>query len=277
MEEFWARHLDQHGNIGPAYWTYFAERLAAQMDYPVDAAILDLGTYDGNVLYKATGLADGNWLGVGADVYAGGFPDGITEAEQHGWQDRVNFVQANAERLCFPSDTFDCVISNFVGWDNWFDFKKFEFKSKESILSEIARIIRPGGQLGLGSWIVQSDLDWMITAFDTYVPPKDPANDQKLICYAVENQAGLRILLEQAGFEHIQFNTECDHFVSPDKETWWKQMERAVQLHFQRIDEPSELINFKRKVFKGLEDYERVEGICFTKTVIYSFGTKPRA
>ncbi|MCJ7700463.1 MAG: class I SAM-dependent methyltransferase, partial [Anaerolineales bacterium] len=84
MEEFWARIIEPSGQPGPNYWTFFAERLAYLATIPKGATILDIGTYDGNVLFKAMKVFGAQGYGVGVDIYYGGFQDGAAEVIQRG-------------------------------------------------------------------------------------------------------------------------------------------------------------------------------------------------
>jgi ubiquinone/menaquinone biosynthesis C-methylase UbiE len=80
LEDFWARYVDPSGQPGPNYWNYYAERVADLAAIPEGAAVLDIGTYDGNVLFRAMKQPGAHGYGIGIDVYGGGLEDGITEA-----------------------------------------------------------------------------------------------------------------------------------------------------------------------------------------------------
>ena len=155
MTDIWARHIGPSGQLGLDYWSYFAERLAHQSRIPKDTAILDVGTYDGNVLFKAMKKIGARGYGVGIDIYRDGLPDGVAEAMRRGWEENVAFVQMDANRLGFPSETFDSVLANFVGWGRCFDFERMEFITSDKRTSEIMRVLKPGGQVGIGSWVEQ--------------------------------------------------------------------------------------------------------------------------
>ena len=67
MEEFWARFIEPSGQPGLNYWEYFAERLAQLSNIINGSTILDLGTYDGNVLIKAMKKMETMGFGIGAE------------------------------------------------------------------------------------------------------------------------------------------------------------------------------------------------------------------
>lgn len=270
MEEFWARFVEPSGQPGPNYWEYFAERLVHNTTIPKGATILDLGTYDGNVFFKAMKKMKARCYGVGADIYYVGFQEGVAEAMQRGWEKNIAFVQTDVNTLGFLSETFHAVMSNFLGWDDYYDFERMEFISSNKLMCEIMRVLKLGGQVGIGSWVEQSDIDWIIEAFKKYLPEYE----NNISCYAKENPEGQKIILQNEGFEDIRVYVETTNFVSPDSEIWWRQMKQAANGYFKQISDPNILESFKEQVFVDLQEYQFPKGIRFSKTVSFAFGTK---
>jgi ubiquinone/menaquinone biosynthesis C-methylase UbiE len=271
VEEFWARVIKPSGQLGLNYWEYFAERLAQLANIANSSTVLDLGTCDGNVLIKAMKKMSPQGYGIGADIYYGGFKDGVAEAMRQGLEESIAFVQTDANALGFLSETFHTVLANFVGWDDCFDFERMEFIGPDKMTSEIMRVLRPGGQVGIGSWVEQSDIDWIVGAFKKYLP----ACEKDIIGYGKENPQGFKVILQSGGFENIQVYEETTNFVSPDAETWWRQMKQATNKFFRQISDPSVLESLKEQVFVDLQEFQYPEGIRFKKTVFFAFGTKP--
>jgi hypothetical protein len=52
-------------------------------------------------------------------------------------------------------------------------------------------------------------------------------------------------------------------------------MKQAADEYFKQISDPNTMEKFKEQVFVDLQEYQDPEGICFSKTVSYVFGTKP--
>ena len=271
MEEFWARFIEPSGQPGPNYWEYFAERLAELSNILNNSTILDIGTYDGNVLIKAMKKMETYGYGVGADIYYGGFKDGITDVKGKKLKEYVAFVQADANALGFRSEMFQTVLANFVGWDDCFDFERMVFKSDDTMMSEIRRVLKPGGQVGIGAWIEQNDIDWIADKFKKYFPEYD----KDTICYSKENVEGQKVILQNSGFEDIWVHVETTHFMLPDAETWWRQMRQAASDYFKQITDSNTLEIFKRQVLVDLQEFHFPEGVRFSKTVSFAFGTKP--
>jgi ubiquinone/menaquinone biosynthesis C-methylase UbiE len=271
LEEFWPYIIEPSGQTGSNYWEYFAERLVQQAIIPKDATILDLGTYDGNVLFKAMKKMKAQCYGVGADIYYGGFREGAPEVVGGGWEEKVSFVQMDAKNLGFLPKTFHNVLANFIGWDDCFDFEYMKFTAPDKIMSEIMRVMRPGGQVGIGSWVEQSDIDWIIEAFKKYLPE----SRNNISCYSKENPEGQRIILRNSGFKDIRVLVETTNFVSPDAEIWWRQMIHAANECYRQISDPNILESVKEQIFVDLQQFQYSEGIRFSKTVSFVFGTKP--
>lgn len=271
MEEFWARFIEPSGQPSLNYWEYFAERLAQLSNILNSSTVLDLGTYDGNVLIKAMKKMKTLGYGIGADIYYGGFKDGVIDVMQQELEGYIAFVQTDANALGFHPEIFHIVLANFVGWDDCYDFERMEFICSDMMMSEIMRVLRPGGQVGIGSWLEQSDIDWIIGAFKKYLPEYD----KNIICYAKENPEGQKVILQSGGFKDIRVYEETMNFVSPDAETWWRQMRQAASEYFRQISDPNTLESFKEQVFIDLQEFQCPYGIRFSKTVSFAFGTKP--
>jgi len=270
MEDFWARYIEPSGQPGPDYWNYFAERLADLATIPEGAAVLDIGTCDGNVLFKAMKKVRARGRGVGIDIDGSDLRDGIAGALERRLGN-VAFAQMDAAFLGFRSGTYDCVLANFVGWDYCFDFARMEFTAPDSRMAEIKRVLKPGGQVGIGFWIEQRDIDWMVEAFKRYLPKGKEATGEPMFPYGRENARGHEAILRTGGFHDVRVHVETTTFVSPDASTWWRQMQHAARRHF---EEMPELERFKEQVLADLKSYKSAEGIHFDKTVAYAFGTK---
>ena len=137
----------------------------------------------------------------------------INSAMLHSGRDRLldagkllPIVQCDAERLPFHSDRFDCVSIAF-GLRN--------VSRKEAALSEMRRVLKPGGRLV----ILEFSKVWapLKPAYDAYsfgVLPRLGqlvANDAGAYRYLAESirmhpdQATLKAMMEQAGLERVEY------------------------------------------------------------------------
>lgn len=275
MEPTWAHLIEPSGEPGLDYWRYFADRLVQLVDIPHSATILDLGTCDGNVLFKAMKKSESGGFGLGIDIDGDDFHKGMDKAAGLGLEDPCAFIQMDGARMGFPSGSFHCVLANFVGWDEIFDFERMQFIRSDRMTSEIMRVLRPGGQVGIGSWVSQDDIDWFVKAFNDFFLERKESEERPIHCYAKENSEGYKIILERAGFEYIKEHVEAVDFFVPDADTWWRQMQFAARECFNRIADSVELANFNEYIIAGLQQFRFPEGIRFSKTVSFSFGSKP--
>jgi ubiquinone/menaquinone biosynthesis C-methylase UbiE len=270
MENFWARYIGPSGQPGPDYWNYFAKRLTDLATIPEGAAVLDVGTCDGNVLFKAMKKVGARGCGIGIDIDGSDLKEGIAGARERRLGN-VAFAQMDAAFVGFPSESFDSVVANFVGWDYCFDFDRMEFIAPDSRMAEINRVLKPGGQVGIGFWIEQRDIDWMVEALKRYLPKGEEAIGERMLSYGKENSQGYAAILRSSGFHQVRIHVETTAFVSPDTSTWWRQMQRAVSDYFEKLPELEQL---KEQILAGLAPFQSAEGIQFDKTVAYAFGTR---
>lgn len=275
MTEVWAKYIEPSGQPGPDYWNFFARRVVDLANIPQGASILDIGTYDGNVLFKAMGKAGPSSFGIGVDIYGGGLKDRIDEAIT--WQaGTIVFAQMDAAFLGFPSETFDTVLANFVGWDDYYDFVHMKFITHDPRMPEIMRVLKSGGQVGIGTWIKQDDIDWLAEAFKRHLPEYGNETWDNLSSYGKENPEGYKIILQKNGFHNIKSHVETTPFVLPNAETWWQSMKMAARDYFKQVSDPDKLARFKEQVLADLQQFQSSEEICFNKTVAYIHGTKTK-
>jgi ubiquinone/menaquinone biosynthesis C-methylase UbiE len=150
-----------------------------------------------------------------------------------------------------------------------------EFIDSNKILLEILRVLKPGGEVGVGSWVQQTDIDWIAAAFRKHFPELFFYSGKGISGYSKEKPEGQQALLQMSGFESIRVHVETADFVSPDENTWWRQMERAAGKYFQGVSDPEKLDGFKEQVFADLDQLRCAQGIRFSKRVTFAFGIKP--
>jgi ubiquinone/menaquinone biosynthesis C-methylase UbiE len=82
----------------------------------------------------------------------------------------IRFREADAESLPFPDASFDVVMSTFGVMFT---------PDQEKAASELARVCRPGGRIGLANWTPEGFIGQMFKTIGKYIPPaagvKSPA------------------------------------------------------------------------------------------------------
>jgi ubiquinone/menaquinone biosynthesis C-methylase UbiE len=186
----------------------------------------------------------------------------------------------NACHLAFPSDTFDRVLSGFMGWYDCFYFKRFEFTQPDQKGSEILRVLRKGGRFFCCSWEEQDDLRWMEEAMLRYYPQllDDPEYlADRPIGMAYEKAPGYEIILRKAGFREIETHRLAVTCLSKDAEEWWHQMLgvgwKSLLAKIQKGDE-GQYRSLKSAILADLLQHQPADGIQFQKVVFFVSGMK---
>ena len=142
-----------------------------------------------------------------ADINSSMLEVGREKLRNLGVIDNVNYVQANAEALPFPDNTFDCVIISF-GLRNVTD--------KDKALCSMFRVLKPGGRL-LVLEFSKPILDPLSKVYNFYsfnILPKIGevvVNDGDSYRYLAESirmhpeQSVLKKMMQNAGFEQVSY------------------------------------------------------------------------
>lgn len=166
------------------------QRLLPFVRLPAMPAILDVGCGTGLNLIEAARRFSPARLLVGIDISPGMVA--VAQAKTASLGLPASIVQGDAEQLLpFPDRTFDLVICNSVF--HW-------FKDRPKAMREIARVMRPGGQLalitatkpGFGEWFLFIDSVVRSLFGDAYAPsvPDLPTAAEVGSCMT---QAGLMV------------------------------------------------------------------------------------
>ncbi len=141
------------------------EMLCEAVDLRSNQRVLDVAAGNGN----ATLAAARRFADVVSTDYVGALLDGGRERAE---AERlpVIFKEADAEALSFNDGSFDVVLSTFGVMFT---------PNQEQAASELIRVCRPGGTIGLANWTPESFIGELFKTIGKYVPPapglKSPA------------------------------------------------------------------------------------------------------
>jgi demethylmenaquinone methyltransferase/2-methoxy-6-polyprenyl-1,4-benzoquinol methylase len=121
-------------------WRRQTARLVRPDVRPGAGPILDLCTGTGDLAFEFDRAAGGRVEVVGADFCRPMLVRAVRKADRRGAGGRVRFVEADAQRLPFPSDTFQ-IVSVAFGLRNVTD--------PEKGLEEMTRVCRPRGRVAV--------------------------------------------------------------------------------------------------------------------------------
>ena len=156
------------------------ESLAEACDLKTDERVIDVAAGNGN----ATLAAARRGCLVTSTDYVGSL---LERAAERARAERleVMFQTADAEALPFPDASFDAAVSTFGVM-----FAPDHAKSA----TELARVVRPGGRIGLANWTPDSLIGRMFKVLGRYVQP--PAGVQPPSLWGTE--AHVRMLFGEA-------------------------------------------------------------------------------
>jgi ubiquinone/menaquinone biosynthesis C-methylase UbiE len=141
------------------------ESLCEALDLRSGARVLDVAAGNGN----ATLAAARRWCDVtSTDYVASLLESGRKRAAAEGHT--IQFQEADAENLPFQDGSFDVVMSTFGVMFT---------ANQEKAASELARVCRSGGMIGLANWTPEGFIGQLFKIIGKYVPPaaglKSPA------------------------------------------------------------------------------------------------------
>ncbi len=127
---------------------HLRDKIISSIAWRGDEQVLDVGCGHGMMLLAAAKrLTTGRAIGI--DVWsqvdqADNNPESTKEnARIENVADRVDVQNADARKLPFPDNSFDVVVSSFV------IHNLSRASDREQVMREIARVLRPGGQLAI--------------------------------------------------------------------------------------------------------------------------------
>ncbi|SHE63310.1 demethylmenaquinone methyltransferase / 2-methoxy-6-polyprenyl-1,4-benzoquinol methylase [Modicisalibacter ilicicola DSM 19980] len=169
--------------------------------------VLDIAGGTGDLTLKFSRLVGPKGRVVLADINRSMLEVGRDKLLDHGVGDNVEYVQANAERLPFPDNSFDCITIAF-GLRNVTD--------KEAALRSMTRVLKPAGRLLILEFSKPPNA-LLSRVYDNYsfnVLPRMGewvANDADSYRYLAESirmhpdQETLKGMMEAAGLERVEY------------------------------------------------------------------------
>jgi ubiquinone/menaquinone biosynthesis C-methylase UbiE len=141
------------------------ESLCEAVDLRAGSRVLDVAAGNGN----ASLAAARRFCQVVASDYV---PTLLERARERARADRleIEFREADAEKLPFADASFDAVLSTFGVMFT---------PNQERAATELVRVCRPGGRIGLANWTPESFIGQLFKTLGKYLPPpagiKSPA------------------------------------------------------------------------------------------------------
>jgi demethylmenaquinone methyltransferase / 2-methoxy-6-polyprenyl-1,4-benzoquinol methylase len=182
-------------------------------------AVLDIAGGTGDLAAKFSRIVGPEGRVVLADINDSMLMVGRDKLLDTGHHGNIEFVQADAQFLPFPDESFDCITIAF-GLRN--------VTEKETALRSMLRVLKPGGRL-LVLEFSKPDNDLLSKAYDTYsfrilpLMGRLVANDSESYQYLAESirmhpdQETLKEMMEDAGFSRVEFHNMTGGIVALHK------------------------------------------------------------
>lgn len=148
------------------------ESLCEAVDLHAGSRVLDVACGNGNAALAAAR----RWCKVTGVDYV---PEVLRSAEQRARGEglELEFILGDAERLPFPDAHFDVALSTYG----------IMFAPDQAQAArEIARVVKPGGKIGLANWTPQGFVGELLRTVARYVPP--PAGVASPIAWGMESR-----------------------------------------------------------------------------------------
>ena len=110
--------------------------LVSQMTLQPDHTVLDVATGTAGVALEIASRQNSQIIGV--DITRLMLEAGLQAIEKQNLDSRIQLVQGSAEKLPFPDETFDVVVSTYL---------LRYVRDPGTTIGELSRVLRPGGQL----------------------------------------------------------------------------------------------------------------------------------
>lgn len=189
------------------------ERLCEAVDIRAGEQVLDVAAGNGN----ASLAAARQWCHVTATDYVGAL---LERAKERAKADRleITFREADAEALPFEDESFDVTLSTFGVMFT---------PNQEKAASELVRVTRKGGRIGLANWTPEGFIGQLFKLIGKHVPP--PAGVKSPALWGTEARlaelfAGNEVAITRQHF-HFRYRS-ADHWLEVFK-TYYGPTNRA--------------------------------------------------
>jgi ubiquinone/menaquinone biosynthesis C-methylase UbiE len=265
-----APYWEKHHEIIRQMFSPVTQALVEDGQVGTGQVVLDIATGPGEPALSVAGLVGPKGKVLGIDP----IPEMVAAARRaaHRLELRnVQFDVAFADKMPFPADTFDAVISRFG---------VMFFASPVDGVREMLRVLKPGRKLALAVWHFAENNPFhysLSRVIDRYVesPPLAP---DALDAFRFATPGKLRAILSEAGAISVserllQFRIQAAVSL---EDFWMLRIEMSEKLR-EKIARLSndQMTEVKRQTLEALREYVTDSGMSFPAEVLIVSGAKP--
>jgi ubiquinone/menaquinone biosynthesis C-methylase UbiE len=266
-----SRGAATYGQVGPPFFAHFGRRLVELAQVPNGARVLDIATGRGAVLFPAAEAVGEQGHVTGIDLSKEMVDETSREVERRNLKN-VEIQNMDAEHLEFPHGSFDIVFCSFA---------IFFFPQLERALSEMMRVLKPGGRLAVSTWAPLDERGkWYTDLLDSYLPEKkQEAGPQSKRGPVFNTPEGLQAILSSAGFSDIEILSESKEFSYTDEDEFWAvHWSHGGRRNLEAIERKygqEGLQRFQAEASQHLKMMQQAGGITELFSALFGFGTRP--
>jgi ubiquinone/menaquinone biosynthesis C-methylase UbiE len=241
---------------GLGVFAHFGRRLVEKVGVEPGQSVLDVATGRGAILFPAAERVGPDGKTMGIDL-----AEAMVEATKHEAAGRRVATQVrvmDAEHLVFSDAAFDCVLCGFG---------LMFFPRLDEALSEMRRVLKPAGRIGVSTWRVSQADDLRAVLDDLGVGgPGEPS--------WITDPDALARLLTGAGFNNVEVKIEANTFRYADLQQYW-QYARGTGLgrRLAALD-PKQTERVRVALAERVRPQQRSDGIHLEATALLAIGSR---
>lgn len=266
-----SRGAATYDQVGPPFFSHFGRRLVELAQIHPGARVVDIATGRGAVLFPAAEAVGPQGQVTGIDLSKEMVAETGREIKRRTLKNASVQVM-DAEHLEFPGESFDVVFCSFA---------IFFFPQLERALSEMIRVLRPGGRVAVSTWgPLDQSAKWYTDLLEAYLPEKKlQPGPQSKRGPVFNTPEGLKDILDSAGFTHIEILSEAKEFSYADENEFWavhwshggRRNLEAIERKFGREG----LQRFQAEASLHLHTSQQNGGITELFLALFGFATRP--
>lgn len=236
-----------YDHVGPRFFSYIGDQLVKFARISECSNVLDVATGRGAVLFPATKTLSPNGRITGVDLSPGMVHE-VSEEIRHLGLRNVEVYQMDAENLQFNNNSFDAIFCAFA---------IYFFPRIDIAMSEIQRVLRPGGQIVISTWgKIDERIQWFYDLLYSYSQHKkfeEFAFSKSVPIF--DEPDGVEKILKSAGFIDIQIVTKEFEFIYSSEDEFWSMLwSNPLIEQLERI----KLMNGNNKLEKFKKDFYEI-------------------
>jgi ubiquinone/menaquinone biosynthesis C-methylase UbiE len=266
MAEGYDYSADFYDDVAGQGMTSFTHLFLDDLRVPTTPVVLDVACGTGIATFELMKASDAGETFYGIDISPGMITKATENAQRHGFGNCV-FQTGDAEQLDFPDAMFDVVISS--GSFHW-------FPNKRQALSEMYRVLKPGGQVALR---FNGEKAWNhVFCILIQLERKHPEFSMTPSWTTIRDYFSLTLEDAYALFDHVGFEKARIHglhritFVAPE------QLRRGMDSvwAFWQIGFSPEIVErYKDRLVEEMLKQSTARGFPYTSYWIIAYGQKP--